>query len=206
MLLSRILMALRHPGLLLCEVSDCYVPSNQLSQCWTHCKVRSCLPRLQDSHPQPSASTMRLVMTRVEAVNLSAEGIASCDMVEITNSDLAHTIFSPFFADHLCAYEAVRIILLDPQNHARGVVTIGQGGIAQTTADHRLLFAAALTTLSPAVIIAHNHPSGKLVPSRADIDWTRKACQIGELHEITVRDHLILGMNGYYSMADKGLL
>jgi|APTNR8051073442_1049403.scaffolds.fasta_scaffold00075_10 DNA repair protein RadC len=149
---------------------------------------------------------MRLVMTRVEAVNLSAEGIASCDMVEITNSDLAHTIFSPFFADHLCAYEAVRIILLDPQNHARGVVTIGQGGIAQTTADHRLLFAAALTTLSPAVIIAHNHPSGKLVPSRADIDWTRKACQIGELHEITVRDHLILGMNGYYSMADKGLL
>lgn len=145
-------------------------------------------------------------MTGVEEVRVDDHGTVRMEPVVITGSDAAYQVLIPFFEPHMCVYEAVRIILMDHHSQARGVLTIAQGGISSTVADHRLVFAAALKTLSTSMIIAHNHPSGSMKPSDADIEWTKRAVQIGKLHDITIRDHLILGAAGYYSFADHRLL
>ncbi|MDQ2753130.1 MAG: DNA repair protein, partial [Bacteroidota bacterium] len=56
------------------------------------------------------------------------------------------------------------------------------------------------------IILAHNHPSGSLKPSRADIELTRKIKEGGLLLDITLLDHLIVSKEGYYSMADEGMM
>jgi DNA repair protein RadC len=56
------------------------------------------------------------------------------------------------------------------------------------------------------LILAHNHPSGNLTPSQADIELTKKIKAGGKLLEIQVLDHVILTSEGYYSFADEGLL
>jgi len=78
------------------------------------------------------------------------------------------------------------------------------GGINGTVADVRLLFATAVQSLATSVIIAHNHPSGTLEPSNADIQLTDKIKEAGKLMDISLLDHLIITDYGYYSFADEG--
>ena len=75
-----------------------------------------------------------------------------------------------------------------------------------TVADPKLIFVAALKSGATGVLLAHNHPSGNLTPSQADIDLTRKIKEGGKLLEIQLLDHLIITSEGYYSFADEGLL
>jgi DNA repair protein RadC len=56
------------------------------------------------------------------------------------------------------------------------------------------------------MIMAHNHPSGALVPSQADVDLTRKMTQAGKYLDIGVVDHVIMTSESYYSFADEGLI
>ena len=73
--------------------------------------------------------------------------------------------------------------------------------------DVRILFAVLLKSLTTAVILLHNHPSGTLRPSEADKNLTEKIKKAGGLFDIKVLDHLILSPDGdYYSFADNGIL
>ena len=73
--------------------------------------------------------------------------------------------------------------------------------------DIRLLFAVLLKSLTTAVILAHNHPSGTLRPSEADKSLTRKIISAGELLDIKVLDHLIINPDGkYFSFSDEGII
>jgi DNA repair protein RadC len=83
---------------------------------------------------------------------------------------------------------------------------ISRGGISGTVADPKLIFAAALKASASSIILAHNHPSGSLKPSEADIRLTKKLKEGGLYLEIPVLDHIILSKEGYYSFADEGLL
>lgn len=157
----------------------------------------------QGQHVVPEPG-LKLVLTHVECISLAENSTDRRAIVR--NSRCAYEIFRPFFAEHVNTYEAMRVILLDAGRRVRGVLTIGQGGVSETTADHRILFGAALKTLSTGIILAHNHPSGRLMPSAKDREWTRKVKEIGELHDIPLEDHLILTDRGYLSMADEGLL
>lgn len=69
-----------------------------------------------------------------------------------------------------------------------------------------MIFTLALKAAACNLILAHNHPSGNLKPSRADIELTRKIKEGGRLLEITLLDHLIVSKEGYYSMADEGMM
>lgn len=149
---------------------------------------------------------MKLVMTYVEEVCITAKETTVGEHPTVVDSLGAYEVFRMFFAQHMNVQEAMRVMLLHQNCQVKGVLTIGKGGLAGMTADHRLIFAAALKTLSCTIVLAHNHPSGDVTPSPCDIAWTKRAQQIGEFHDIRVRDHLILGRNGYYSFADNGLL
>jgi len=54
--------------------------------------------------------------------------------------------------------------------------------------------------------VLHNHPSGSLQPSQADIDLTRRIKKAGELLDLPLLDHLIVSERGYYSFADEGMM
>ncbi|MCE7766587.1 hypothetical protein GQL56_28575, partial [Pseudomonas putida] len=56
------------------------------------------------------------------------------------------------------------------------------------------------------LILFHNHPSGNLQPSRADVELTTKIIQGGKLFDIRILDHLIVSEHGYFSFADEGLI
>lgn len=102
--------------------------------------------------------------------------------------------------------EQFKVLLLNRANRVLGVYELSTGGVAGTVADPKLVFVAALKACASAVILSHNHPSGNLKPSQADLELTKKIKAGGELLDIAVLDHLILTSEGYYSLADEGLL
>lgn len=102
--------------------------------------------------------------------------------------------------------EELKVLLLNRCNRVIGVYEASTGGICGTVADPRLILATALKSLSVSLILAHNHPSGNLKPSRADEDLTQKIKMAAGFHDIKVLDHIILTAEAYYSFADEGLL
>ncbi|RYY22608.1 MAG: DNA repair protein, partial [Sphingobacteriaceae bacterium] len=98
------------------------------------------------------------------------------------------------------------VMLLNRANRVLGVYLVSSGGVAGTICDPKLVFQAALKANASTLILAHNHPSGNLNPSEADIKLTRKLVEAGKLLELPVCDHLILSEEGYLSMADEGLM
>lgn len=102
--------------------------------------------------------------------------------------------------------EQFKVLLLSRANRVLGIYEVSTGGVAGTVTDPKLIFAAALKACASGIILSHNHPSGNLKPSAADLLLTKKMKQGGELLDIAVLDHIILTSEGYYSLADEGLL
>ncbi|EKB56617.1 JAB domain-containing protein [Bergeyella zoohelcum] len=121
----------------------------------------------------------------------------------ITNDEDAIKAFRNIYED-LEIYESFYALYLNNSNEIIGWRKISQGGITSTVVDVRLIFAPAFQCLATAIIVCHNHPSGKLEPSREDILLTKKIKDIGELMNIKLLDHIILTLDDYYSFADNG--
>ena len=102
--------------------------------------------------------------------------------------------------------EQFKALLLNRTNRALGLVNISTGGVSGTVADPKIIFIAALKANASGIILAHNHPSGNINPSQADIALTKKLKQGGQLLDMPVLDHIIVTVDGYYSFADEGLL
>jgi len=102
--------------------------------------------------------------------------------------------------------EQFKVLFLNRGNKVLGIYEVSTGGMAGTVADPKVIFSAALKACASSIILSHNHPSGSLKPSQADINLTRKLKDGGNLLDIAVLDHLILTADGYYSFADEGLL
>ncbi|UUW08660.1 JAB domain-containing protein [Flavobacterium plurextorum] len=103
-------------------------------------------------------------------------------------------------------FEQFKVLLLNQSNRVLGIYEVSSGGISGTAVDIRLLFSAALKAAAVGIIITHNHPSGKTVPSEADKTTTRKIREAGKILDITLLDHLIVTPESYYSFADEGAL
>ena len=102
--------------------------------------------------------------------------------------------------------EQFKILLLNRANKVLAIYEVSSGGITGTIADPRLIFTAALKANAAFMVLAHNHPSGNLKPSRADEELTQRIKQAGLYLEIKVTDHIIITSEGYLSFADEGLL
>jgi DNA repair protein RadC len=103
-------------------------------------------------------------------------------------------------------YEEFWILMLNRGNHIIGRHRVSIGGVAGTVVDAKMVFKPALEALACSIILVHNHPSGKLQPSKQDIDLTHKLKKAGECLDIRVSDHVIIAQSGYYSFADNGIL
>jgi DNA repair protein RadC len=102
--------------------------------------------------------------------------------------------------------EEFKVIFLNRANKVLGYFNVSQGGVAGTVADPKLIFVSALKALATGIILVHNHPSGNLKPSQQDIDLTKKIKEGGRLLDISVLDHVIYTVEGYYSFADEGIV
>ncbi|MBK6902503.1 MAG: DNA repair protein RadC [Saprospirales bacterium] len=103
-------------------------------------------------------------------------------------------------------HEEFWVLLLNRANRVIGREQISSGGMAGTVVDSKIVFRKALECKASSLILSHNHPSGQLQPSQADIELTRKLKEGGALLDIGILDHLIVGERNYYSFADEGML
>ncbi|WP_282081250.1 JAB domain-containing protein [Aquimarina algiphila] len=124
-----------------------------------------------------------------------------------SSQDASDLLYQHWNKNTIEVQESFKIVLLNNSNKVKGIYQLSQGGITGTLIDLRILFAVVLKTLSVAIILTHNHPSGKLKPSDADINLTSKIKKAAELFDVKVLDHLIIVPNGdYYSFADNSIL
>ena len=127
---------------------------------------------------------------------------------QIKHSQDTYTLLlkEAFAPDTINYKEYVKLISLDKSHKAIGITTISEGGMDGSVVDIRLIMQIALLTHSSALILAHNHPSGTLRPSRQDDIITKKVKDAAQLMDITLCDHLIVCEDGYYSYADENKL
>lgn len=102
--------------------------------------------------------------------------------------------------------ELFKIILLDKGNRIFEVVDIDKGTVDRVNPSVREILMVALKYQSPAMILAHNHPSGNTAPSEADKRLTQDLVKAASAMELRIFDHVIIGENAYFSFADEGLI
>lgn len=96
-------------------------------------------------------------------------------------------------------------VLLNTKNEVLECPTISVGTLSSSLVHPREVFKPAIRASAAGIILAHNHPSGKVEPSREDRDVTRRLVGAAEIIGIEVLDHVILG-DGYFSMKEHGML
>jgi len=122
------------------------------------------------------------------------------------SKDLHNILYENWDMNKIEFVEQFKVILLNRGNKVIGIHEVSTGGMAGTVADPKVIFSVALKCAAASIILSHNHPSGNLKPSQADINLTRKIKDGGSLLDISVLDHMILTADGYYSFADEGLI
>lgn len=110
--------------------------------------------------------------------------------------------------------EAFWVLLLDSRNRLRRPpIEISSGLLNASLAHPREVFKEAIRSLSAAIVLVHNHPSGDPTPSAEDVRITRQLVETGQIVDIPVLDHVILGranpstdMKGFFSLRESGLV
>jgi DNA repair protein RadC len=98
------------------------------------------------------------------------------------------------------------VIYLDAQNRLTNIETIQEGIVNQAVVYPRKVLENALKQKASAVILVHNHPSGQVKPSDADIRLTKTIQETARILDIIVHDHVIIGENRFFSFREEGLI
>ncbi|MCK5730819.1 MAG: DNA repair protein RadC [Draconibacterium sp.] len=123
---------------------------------------------------------------------------------KITGSKDAADYFQPILGD--LNHEEFWIMLLNRGNKILETFMVSQGGISGTVIDVRLILKKAINSLASSLILCHNHPSGTMQASDADLKITKKINDAAKIMDISVIDHIIIAQNQYLSFADEGML
>ena len=125
--------------------------------------------------------------------------------VQITSSEDAYNLFKDDFPD-IDYKEHFFAILINRQNRLLGVAHIASGGVSAVISDPKIIFQEAILANATGIVLMHNHPSGSLNPSNADIKLTKKCCEAAKMLDMALVDHIIISSSGYTSLADDGLI
>ena len=105
----------------------------------------------------------------------------------------------------LLEQEHLRTVLLDTKNYVQRVANVYAGSLNAAVVRVGEVFREAIRANSASIIVVHNHPSGDPTPSPEDIRVTEMIVEAGQLLDIEVLDHLIIGRNRYVSLKERGL-
>ena len=133
--------------------------------------------------------------------------VSALDRPQIKSSQDAFIQFMLFLdTQQFYIKEEAAVLYLNRANRVIGGYKLSMGGITGTIVDIRIILGVALKSLSCGIIIAHTHPSGELVPSTNDRDFTLKLKEAGKVMDIKLLDHLIIADGRFYSFADEGVI
>lgn len=130
---------------------------------------------------------------RSEKVEESLQILSSRDVVNLMQDKIAYLDHEEFWA-----------IYLNQANSILYTCQISKGGISTTGVDTRIVMQEAVLNKATQIILCHNHPSGSVRPSRADIQLTEKLHRAAELMDLLLVDHIIIHKERYYSFAEEG--
>jgi len=148
----------------------------------------------------------------VKAINIAASfelgrrksDLDSLERIKITSSKTAYQLFQKRLSD--LPHEEFWLLILNRANKVIKEEFISKGGISGTIVDVRLICKSAIENNASGIIIAHNHPSGQIIPSKQDKEITIKLKSALILFDVSLLDHLIIGDLNYFSFADENLL
>ena len=127
-----------------------------------------------------------------------------------TSKDAFDVLLYMYNSDTLEYIESSIAIFLNKANNTIGWFRVSQGGISGTVVDIKVILGTALKSGASGIILSHNHPSGNLQPSAADINLTKKLNEACNLLDIDLLDHIIVApeekLVKYYSFKDDGII
>ena len=126
------------------------------------------------------------------------------EKIVIKSSEQAYKLLLPYLTD--LQTEEFWVLFLNQKNQVLHKTQISKGGISGTVVDVRIVFKTALENFASGIIVAHNHPTGVLKPSLEDINITKNIKSAGDILNIKLLDHLIIGENTFFSFQDQNLL
>ena len=125
---------------------------------------------------------------------------------KIATSKDVYQIFKTVYNQDKVEYrEMFYAMYLNRSYTVLGVLLVSEGGVSGTVVDPKIVFQGALKLNASAIILSHNHPSGNLQFSKADIHITKKIKQGGKLLDIQILDHFLITSEGYLSYSAEGL-
>jgi DNA repair protein RadC len=131
-------------------------------------------------------------------------GMNHVEKIAIKSSETVFNLFHPLLGD--LDHEEFWLLMLNRANRVLGRYKVSQGGLSGTVIDTRIILKKALDNLASSIIVCHNHPSGNMQPSDADVKITGKLKKAAEILEIKLLDHVIVADKSYFSFADEGLI
>lgn len=141
-------------------------------------------------------TVIRLQMVKEKIEYYGTKKVRSpADVEEVVRTFIGHADREVFLA-----------LNLSSTNNINSIHVVSIGSLNQSIVHPRECFKAALLSNADAVIFAHNHPSGEMNPSAEDQQITAKLRECGQLLNIRVMDHVIVGEKGYFSFQENALL
>lgn len=128
-------------------------------------------------------------------------------MPQLTSDNKAYAFLMEVWDHGKISYkEEFAVIMLNQAKKVLGWAKISSGGSSATIVDPSMIFQVALLAHADSIILVHNHPSGNLKASTADIKLTKRISHAGKLLGIQVIDHLIITPAAYTSFRKQGML
>lgn len=136
------------------------------------------------------------IATRVQALGTDARPLISSpdDVINLIGVEMG-----------LLDHEQLRIVVLDTKHRVQAIKTLYQGSVNQAQVRVAEVFREPIRINAVAIIIVHNHPSGDPTPSAADVALTAELAKAGEMLDIDLLDHLIVGQGRHVSLRRLGL-
>ncbi|MBR4911386.1 MAG: DNA repair protein RadC [Bacteroidales bacterium] len=130
---------------------------------------------------------------RAEKVKQKPQIQNSMDVVNFMQNKIAYLNHEEFW-----------VLYLNNANLILKTAQISKGGITSTEVDTRIVMQEAVVQKATQLILCHNHPSGSVRPSRADINLTERISKAAKIMDIALVDHIIIHKEKYYSFAEEG--
>lgn len=148
----------------------------------------------------------RLEDSRTVLVKEKAMNYAMDDNINTCSPKLLRDLMNSAVHLNVLGEEHLYMLALNHKGKILGIFFISKGTVSKTCLSTREIFMRALMVGASSIIICHNHPSQNPTPSREDVITTQKIKEAGELLNIPLMDHIVIGGDNYFSFWDKGLL
>ncbi len=148
------------------------------------------------------SAKMAHIQAALEIGRRFREDEASAGKQKISSARDIVAIFMPQIRD--LKTEVFKVVYLDSNNRIIDIADAATGTVNHAMPIVREIIHSALQKFAVAIICVHNHPSGDSKPSKEDRDFTRELCQAGNVMQVKILDHVVIGDNQHYSFADSG--